>query len=98
MELCKTDLRKFLKNENGKISFDERKTIAIGVKKGEEYLQSVGISHMDMKPDNVLMKNGIPRLTDFGLIREMSGRESYRKMGYARRGSKFRNSLLLCKF
>ena len=98
MELCKTDLRKILKNDNGSLSFDERKNIAIGVKKGIDYLRKVGILHCDMKPENVLMKNGIPKLTDFGLIKEKSWRESYRKMGYARRGSKFRNDYYLRKF
>ena len=97
MELCEMDLRKLLKNENGSPTFEERKKIAIGVKKGDDYLKNVGIHHKDMKPENVLMKNGIPKLTDFGLIREESGRESNRQMGYARRGSKFRNRLL-CKF
>ena len=98
MELCETDLRKILKNENGSPTFEERKKIAIGVKKANDYLQSIGINHMDMKPENVLMKNGIPKLTDFGLILEKSRRESYREMGYVQRGSKFRNTLLLCKF
>ena len=64
MELCETDLRKLLKNGNRSPTFDERKKIAIGVRKGEDYLESVGISHRDMKPENVLIKNGTPKLTD----------------------------------
>ena len=92
------DLRKFLKNENRSPTFEERKQIAIGVKKGYDYLGNVGITHLDMKPENVLIKDGNPKLTDFGLIDERSGRDSYRKMGYSRRGSKFRDSTNLCKF
>jgi serine/threonine protein kinase len=98
MELCETDLRKLLKNKNGNPTFEERKNIAIGVRNGNKYLASVEIYHRDMKPENVLIKYGIPKLTDFGLIVEESGKESYRKMGYARRGSKFRNTYLLRKF
>ena len=97
MELCETDLRKFLKREKGSPTFDERKNIAIGVKEGEDYLEKVGIAHFDMKPENVLIKDGTPKWTDFGLISEATGRESYRQMGYARRGSKFTKLDYLCK-
>jgi serine/threonine protein kinase len=99
MELCDTDLRKMLKEQNGiKLSFKERKKIAMKLRKGYDYLDEVGIMHCDMKPENVLMKNGVPKWTDFGLIMERSGRESYRQMGYARRGSKFRDYQHLRKF
>ena len=98
MKLCDTDLRKFLKSKNGSPTFDARKNIAIGVKRGYDFLRSRGIMHCDMKPENVLIKDGNPLLTDFGLINEESGRASYRQMGYARRGSKFRYSRNLCKF
>ena len=98
MEFCETDLRKLLKERNDHLAFEKRKNIAIGVKRGYDFMYKIGIQHFDMKPENVLIKNGTPKWTDFGLISEYSGRESYRKMGYARRGSKFRNSDYLCKF
>ena len=98
MELCETDLRKLLKEQNEILAFEWRQKIAIGVIRGQEYLEEVGIEHMDMKPENVLIKNGTPKFTDFGLIEELSGRESYRKMGYSRRGSKFRKKYYLSKF
>ena len=98
MDFCKTDLRKLLKRQNGGPTFEERKQIAIGVKNGYDYLRNVGITHCDMKPENVLIKNGTPKWTDFGLIAELSGRDSYRKMGYSRRGSKFRHYEFLSKF
>ena len=97
MERCETDLRKVLKEQNENLAFEWRKKIAIGVKKGYDYLEKVGFEHMDKKPENVLIKNGTPKWTDFGLIEESSGRESYRKMGYSRRGSKFRNYKYLSK-
>ena len=98
MEFCETDLRKLLKRQDGGPTFQERKKIAIGLINGFDYLKKIGIEHFDKKPENVLIKDGIPKWTDFGLIRETCGRESYRQMGYARRGSKFRFSRNLSKF
>ncbi|KRX08052.1 Protein kinase-like domain [Pseudocohnilembus persalinus] len=34
---------------------------------GYSYLRVQNVMHRDLKPDNVLIDNGIPRLTDFGL-------------------------------
>ena len=96
MEKCDEDLRKKLKE--GTMTLDERKKAAIGVLEGLEYLEKVGIEHEDRKPENVLMKNGVAKWSDFGLIWERSGRRSYRRMGYAREGSKYRNNWSLCKF
>ena len=95
MEKAETDLREKLKD--GKMNLAERQKAAIGVKEGIEYLGKVRIRHCDLKPENVLMKNGEPKWTDFGMISEWSGRKSYRKMGYAREGSKYRDYDNLCK-
>ena len=95
MEKAETDLREKLKD--GKMNLAERQKAAIEVKEGYEYLKKVGIHHYDLKPENVLMKNGEAKWTDFGMIMEPSGRKSYRKMGYAREGSKYRQSFNLCK-
>ena len=54
MEPCDTDLRSRLKN--GDLTLEERKKIAIGVKKGDEYLKQIGIHHYDKKPENILLK------------------------------------------
>jgi serine/threonine protein kinase len=99
MEFAHTDLRKLL-TDKVKPAIDVRKIIAKGVKRGENYLAGVGIIHYDMKPENVLLINGIPKLTDFGLVvaGKSNGRESFRKMGYARRGSKYENETYLGKF
>ena len=96
MEKCDSDLRSLLKEE--KLNLEQRKRVAVGVRSGEEYLGKVGIYHYDKKAENILVKNGVAKWIDFGLIAETSGRESYRQMGYARRGTKYRYWKYLCKF
>ena len=96
MEKAGEDLRTILKGE--KIGIDERKKIAEGILNGFNYLAKIGINHYDQKLDNILMLNGIPKIIDFGLVYEKTGRIGYREMGYSRKGSKFRNQSALCKF
>ena len=96
MEKCESDLRSRLKRED--LSLEERKKIAFEVREGWKFLGSIGIVHLDQKPENILLKNGECKWIDFGTIREFTGRASYRKMGYARKGSKYRHFEYLCKF
>ena len=96
MEKAGKDLRTTLKEE--KIGIEERKKIAEGILKGFVYLEKIGINHYDLKLENILMMNGIPKIIDFGLVYEETGRKGYREMGYARRGTKFRNNCSLRKF
>ena len=96
MEKCDSDLRSRLKEDD--LSLEARKKIAMGVQEGGSYLWRIGIEHCDKKPENILLKNEDCKWIDFGLIYEETGRESYRMMGYARKGSKYRNSGFLCKF
>ena len=95
MEKAEMDLRKKLKT--GTMDLAQRKKTAIELMEGLEYLFKVGIVHHDMKPENVVFKNGEAKWIDFGIISERSGRKSYRKMGYAREGSKYRSWYNLCK-
>ena len=96
MEKAEEDLRTVLKEE--KIGLEKRKKIAEGIFDGFIYLQKIGIWHYDRKLENILLVDGIPKIIDFGLIYEKTGRNNYREMGYARKGSKFRNNAALCKF
>jgi len=96
MEKAKEDLRTVLKGE--KIGIEKRKKIAEGILDGFVYLGEIGIGHYDRKLENILLMDGIPKIIDFGLIYEKTGRNGYREMGYARKGSKFRNNAALCKF
>jgi serine/threonine protein kinase len=97
MPLADTDLRKFLKQKNELLALDKRKEIAMDLKRANDYLNDIGITHCDLKPENVLLKNGVPLFTDFGLVMETSNRISYRQLGYSRKGSKYRDAKYLCK-
>ena len=96
MEKADEDLRAVLKEE--KIGIEERKKIENGIYNGWSYLRDIGIEHCDLKMENVLLVDGIPKIIDFGLVHEQTGRSGYREMGYTRRGSKFRIGRALCKF
>jgi len=84
--------------KNGNLDLEERKKIAIGLENGFDYLEKVGIWHFDKKLENFLLLGGVAKICDFGLVREVTGRRSYRQMGYCRRGRKYRIGWALCKF
>ena len=96
MEKGEEELRQILRNEN--IGIEDRKKIAEGINNGFRYLDQIGINHYDQKLKNILLLNGVPKIIDFGLVNEETGRRGYREMGYTRRGSKFRHNVALCKF
>ena len=95
MEKADGTLREILKKET---TIRERINMAEGIWRGHCYLEEIGISHFDFKLDNVLLLDGVPKIIDFGLICEKTGQTGYRKMGYSRHGSKFKNRHALCKF
>ncbi|CBY30392.1 unnamed protein product [Oikopleura dioica] len=88
MEKGEEDLRSILKEE--KIEIEERKKIAQEIENGFSYLMMIGIRVYDFKSENIVLVNGIPKIIDFGLIMELTGRIGYRQMGYARKGTKYR--------
>ena len=95
MEKAGDDLRKVLKN--GTIQIGERKKIAGEILDGLNYLWKNGIKHCDRKLENILLENGEPKIIDFGLVFETTGKSGYRQMGYARCGSNYRYNPALCK-
>ena len=89
MEKCDHDLRSRLTLEN--IYLEERKRIAIDLKGAQDYLHKIGLWHMDVKPSNILLKNGKPKLCDFGVSIAQGTRRGFFEMGYCRRGASFQN-------
>jgi serine/threonine protein kinase len=96
MEKCDGDLQNELKKEN--LNLGERKKIATGIKTGFQYLEKIGIEHRDRKLSNFLLIGDEVKICDFGLVKEYSGRRSYRQLGYTRKGSKYKVEQALCKF
>ena len=55
----------------GFISSDHWDKIGLGIAKAVSYLHSVGVSHLDIKPDNILItESSYPKLGDFGLAQK----------------------------
>lgn len=75
MELCNHSLRHVLM-ARGKLSFDTAVYVAYGVSEALSYAHSKGVHHLDVKPENIMIKieneSPIPKLTDWGLARRES--------------------------
>ena len=66
-------LRSLVKFRSGQgLPVAEAATLVEGVLAGLEHLHSRNILHRDLKPDNILIQAGHPRLTDFGVSRILS--------------------------
>ena len=48
----------------------EREGLAVGIATGLEFIHSIQLLHADMKPQNILVKNGCALLADFGLAEQ----------------------------
>jgi serine/threonine protein kinase len=61
------DLKQFLKQQGGKITWEMLKPIVAQVVAGLKTVHSNGMIHCDISPDNIfLMKSGAVKLLDFG--------------------------------
>ncbi len=45
--------------------------IALALTEALDFLHKKGLAHRDVKPQNIIMVNGFPKLADFGLVREL---------------------------
>ena len=47
--------------------------MATGIIEGLKHLYINNIVHRDIKPDNILLKNGVPKIIDFGFAKNING-------------------------
>jgi serine/threonine protein kinase len=57
-------------------SCDEVKDIIKGIVEGLVYLHDKNIYHRDIKPGNILMKDGKPKIADFGISKILNSSEN----------------------
>ena len=65
MEYCDYSLRTLLKN--GPLSLETAIAVAIKIAEALDKIHHHGIVHMDIKPENILFKNNVPKISDFGI-------------------------------
>ncbi len=68
LEYCDSDLEKFIeKHSAGYVSEQKATNIMIHVLEGFKVLVANSVLHLDIKPANILISKGIPKIGDFGL-------------------------------
>ncbi|MDE2420345.1 MAG: protein kinase [Gammaproteobacteria bacterium] len=70
MDLADSDLGKLI-TENS-LSRNEKIRVILDVMDGLEYLHKKGLLHRDIKPANILRFDGIFKISDFGLIKNLN--------------------------
>jgi len=63
---------------NNEISFEEGLEIFLQILYGVEYAYERGVVHQDLNPRNILMKNGVVKISDFGISAIIRRKIEYR--------------------
>ena len=72
MDYAETDLKNFLKDPNNMLPIKMVQDFTSQILEGLHSLHAINIVHRDMKPSNILIKDGILKIADFGLARIVS--------------------------
>ena len=86
MELGQETLDDKIKSES--LNFQQTMEIIRQILSAVEFLHSIGISHNDLKPDNIIFVGGVPKLFDFNLSYHWENDESFRSHLCGTRGYK----------
>lgn len=57
----------FTPSSNAEMSESTIRELLSGICKGLSLLHRIGVLHRDIKPQNILLKNGVPMIADFGI-------------------------------
>jgi tetratricopeptide (TPR) repeat protein len=63
--------------QRGRLSYEECITLGLTLNLALGHLHRHGLIHRDVKPSNIIFVNGVPKLTDIGLVTDMAGAESF---------------------
>ena len=87
------------------LSFQQTMEIMVQILKAVAFLHSIGISHNDLKPDNIIFVEGVPKLFDFNLSHPWENAHSFRfhlcgTRGYKHKtaGSNYGQDVFSCCF
>jgi serine/threonine protein kinase len=66
------------KIKSGSLNFQQTMEIILQILSAVAFLHSIGISHNDLKPDNIIFVDGVPKLFDFNLSHFWENVHSFR--------------------
>ena len=67
-----------IKIKSGTLTFEQIMEIILQILSAVAFLHSIGISHHDLKPDNIIFVSGVPKLIDFGFSYHWENDDSFR--------------------
>lgn len=76
------------KIKSGNLTFKQTMEIILQILSAVAFLHSIGISHNDLKPDNIIFVDGVPKLFDFNLSYPWEKNDSFRSHLCGTRGYK----------
>ena len=63
--------------QRGRLTYDECLTLGLTLNLALGHLHRNRLIHRDVKPSNIVFVNGVPKLTDIGLVTDLEGAESF---------------------
>ncbi|HLH55578.1 MAG TPA: serine/threonine-protein kinase [Verrucomicrobiae bacterium] len=63
--------------QRGRLSYEECLTLGLTLNLALGHLHRNELIHRDVKPSNIVFVNGVPKLTDIGLVTDLAGAESF---------------------